>query len=289
MTSAFNLIFSILVDGAIFSFSAVGIAIIIGWGRLADLTPDAAFTSGAVGLWYATSHGMSALGGPIFGFVFGALLGSFTAAITLVGVPPLLASLVVLGFAYTLNWQLLGSPLRTLSDSQTIFAHSSFQTEILVLLFLLLAIFIIRFFAETALGLKLRAIAENPASVPGKRFAEPIGTLTWLALGNGMVGISGAMFASKSYIVEINMGVGTLISGLSAFLVGWAILRFRERVLIVLLAAVLGTLLLRTLLSIALVAGAPAEYFRGITAMALLGCLLIASRSSRGVLSGLRL
>src|SRR4051812_12118576 len=130
MANPLDLLLSILTDGAVFCFSGVGIAGIIGWGRLADLTPDAAFTSGGVGLWYSTSYGISAAAGPFFGFLFGAMLGAFTAAITVGGVPPLLASLIVIGFAYTLNWQLLGRPLRTLADEQTILSGSSGQMEV---------------------------------------------------------------------------------------------------------------------------------------------------------------
>jgi putative ABC transport system permease protein len=289
VNDAFGLLASILSDGAIFGFAAVGIAITIGWGRFADLTPDAAFTGGAVGLWLAASHGVSALGSSAFGFVFGAIGGLLTATIVLCGVPPLLASLVVLGLAYSTNWMVLGSPLRTLSNDQTILAGYPPQTQLLIMLLVLIpSILLIRFFAMSALGLKLRAVCENPNSVP-EATSRWQATLIWLALGNGMVGMSGAMFASKSFIVDINMGNGTLISGLSAFLFGWAVLRFRERVSIVLVAALMGAVLLRGLLSLALSAGAPAEFFRGITAAALLGCLLIASRTSRNVLSGLRL
>lgn len=290
MTGSWGLLYSILSDGAVFGFAAVGVAIIIGWGRMADLTPDAAFTSGAVGLWYAANHGVGTLICPAYGFVSGAVAGLFTASIVLGGVPPLLASLVVIGVAYSANWMLLGSSLRTLANDQTIIGGAAPETQLFVLALMLLPLLVaVRYFAVSSFGLKLRALSENPHSVPGGERTRWIATIVWLALGNGLVGVSGALFASKTFIVDINMGGGTLISGLSAFLFGWAALRFKERVSFVIGGALLGAMLLHAVLAVALSAGAPAEFYRGITAAALLACLLAASRSSRNVLSGLRL
>jgi putative ABC transport system permease protein len=284
----YGFIYSLLVDGLIFGFSAIGIAVVIGWGRLADLTPDASFTTGAVGLWCSVGHGN--LWGPVVGFLFGALTGSLTAMIVLMGVSPLLASLVVLGLAYSISWMILGNPLMTLDINQALLATlSSFNQLLFVVLTTLFVLIVINLFVSTELGLKLRAVSENSYSVPTGSISLGLATSAWLAIGNGLVGLSGALFASKTFIVEINMGNGTLISGLSAFLFGWAILGFREGVRSRLWGALIGAILLNLLLGVALIAGAPGQFFRAITALALLGCLLVASRASRNVFSGLRL
>jgi putative ABC transport system permease protein len=282
---------SILIDGATFGFVGLGIMLIFAWAKVADLTPDASFTAGAVGAWLAASAtdatGLQLI---LAGGLAGCVVGFCTFAITRLGVQQLLASLIVVGGAYSVHWFLMGRPLQSLPASASIFRgdNSSIDASLAVTL-VVVAAALVGVFGNTALGLKIRAASENANSVPAGSQWSIFSTFLLVTIGNGLVGIGGSMFASRAYFVEINMGAGVLISGLGAFLLGWALFGFRASPTAAIAGAIFGALLLRGVMTLSLTLGVSAEWFRAISSIALLVCILIARGGARAALKDLRL
>jgi len=282
---------SILADAAIFSVAALGIMVIFAWAKLADLTPDASFAAGSVGVWLAIDNlSLGGIGLLVAGAICGGAMGAVTYVITLFRVPQLLASLITVGLGYSVNWQLLGKPLRSIPSPNSIFSGVDLGLDALIAVAIAAACaLLVGTLAGTLFGISLRASSENSNSMPNGKSWATFSRLVLLVGGNCLVGLSGAMFASKAYFAEINIGNGALISGLSAFLLGWAIFRFNAAPIFAVGGAVLGAILLRVVMTGALSIGAPAEIFRAITSLVLLLCLIVARGGDNNPLKGVRL
>ncbi len=75
-----------------------------------------------------------------------------------------------------------------------------------------------------------------------------------LALSNGLVALAGALFAQSQGFADVNMGVGTIIAGLAAVIVGEAF--FNPKVIITaLIACIIGSIFYRFVTAMALNAG----------------------------------
>ena len=259
----------IVLDGAIYGFVALGIACTIFWGRAADLTPEASFTSGAVAAWLITAAGFTGPSLICAGIVGGGLAGLATFLITRFKIQPLLASIIVVGLAYSVHWALMGRPLQSIpSTASPLLLGQDWRNAVIAATLVIFTGALLVLFAGTHMGLHLRATAENPLCVPNARFWEPISAAVFLILGNALVGAAGALFASRAYFVEINMGVGMLISGLGAGLLGWSLFRFSSKPVALVAGALIGSFVLRAILSIALTSDLSAQWFRAVAAVA---------------------
>lgn len=284
------MLLSILLDGSIYGFVALGIVCTVFWARAADLTPDASFVSGAVSAWLGVMLGFSGFALIGFGALGGALAGFATFVVIRCRIQPLLASLIVVGTAYSVHWSILGRPLQSIPvESSWFFLDNEVANAAQAVALLVGIAGLLLWSSRTKVGLLLRAAGENSNAVPnGFRWSQTA-SFTFLIVGNGLVGIGGALFASRAFFVEINMGVGMMISGLSAVLLGWSITGFKPRATYLVLGACFGAIALRAIVSEALVLGMSAQWFRALAAGALLICLLLSGSRGSGPLRGVRL
>jgi len=75
--------------------------------------------------------------------------------------------------------------------------------------------------------------------------------LIGMALSNALVGLGGALFAQSQGGADISMGIGTIVIGLAAVIVGESILPAR-RFLLITLAVIIGAILYRFFIALAL-------------------------------------
>ncbi len=78
--------------------------------------------------------------------------------------------------------------------------------------------------------------------------------LLGLALSNGLVALSGALVAQFQGFADIGMGIGLIVAGLASVIIGQAILG-RSGIAIAASAVVLGSVLYRVVIQLALQAG----------------------------------
>ena len=111
-----------------------------------------------------------------------------------------------------------------------------------------------------------------------------------IAAANGLVALAGALVANYQGFADVTMGIGSLILGLGMVIIGESVLRPRS-VPQALLAVVLGAILFRTLIAIALQLGLEPVDLKLATALLLLialafGRLRIPGLSDQGRLQG---
>ena len=106
-------------------------------------------------------------------------------------------------------------------------------------------------FFSSQLGLAMRATGANPRMARAQGIATGRATLAGMALSNALVALAGALFAQTQGGADISMGIGTIVIGLAAVIIGETLLPARRLVLTT-LAVVLGAIVYRFFIALAL-------------------------------------
>nr|VFJ57587.1 MAG: putative ABC transport system permease protein [Candidatus Kentron sp. FW] len=287
-------IYLLLAEGAVFGLVAVGIFIAFRWVRFPDLTPDGSFALGACACVLVTHASRFYPLGVFAAVLAGAGGGICTAAINRwIGVPSVVAGLLIASALYSVNWLLLDSPNLPLNIELMPFAaQSGVERAAPLALWLVgtvvLLILFFSWFANTTLGLTLRALGENPLLARPLGFTETRATFIGLALANGLVGLAGGLFVLRLYAADINMGIGITITGLAGMVLGLLIVGSAFRPWQLLTSVVVGAMIYKLLLFAALELGMPAQSFRLVSAIILAVAFLGIRHVSKDILGGLR-
>jgi putative ABC transport system permease protein len=124
----------------------------------------------------------------------------------------------------------------------------------------------------TDLGLALRAIGNNAVMARSNGISTRRGLTLGIAAGNGLVALAGGLVAMYQGFADVTMGIGSLILGLGAVIVGESVLRPRT-VPQALVAVVLGSVLFRAMIALALQLGMEPVDLKLATALLLLVAL----------------
>ena len=151
-------------------------------------------------------------------------------------------------------------------------------------------ILLISLLLSTDFGLSLRALGNNPTMARANGINQRRGLTVGIAAANGLVALSGALVASYQGFADVTMGIGSLILGLGMVIIGESVLRPRS-VPQALVAVVVGAILFRTMIAIALQLGLEPVDLKLATALLLLialafGRLRIPGLSDQGRLLG---
>ena len=87
-----------------------------------------------------------------------------------------------------------------------------------------------------------------------------------MALSNGLVGLSGALLAQYQGFADVQMGIGMVVWGLASVIIGEALVGVRQIGLII-TGAVMGSVLFRLLVAIALRGGLNPNDLKLVTAV----------------------
>jgi putative ABC transport system permease protein len=136
----------------------------------------------------------------------------------------------------------------------------SIEVEIIIALVLAgIVFFALNWFLRTQVGLALRATGDNEQMVRGLGSDTEMNIMVGCCIANGLVALSGAVICQAQGFSDVGMGIGVLIMGLAAVIIGDALFRPRG-VASMLLAATGGAFLYRLFITIALRLGmAPAD------------------------------
>ncbi len=194
--------------------------------------------------------------------VAGAMCGLITAFLAVrCGILHLLASILTMIAAFSINIRIMGRPNISLLGEPTIFTpFENLGLDLLYvhlgLVFLLVclsALFIVRLLSSD-FGLGLRATGVNERMVAAQGGSVGFYTYFGLALSNGLVGFSGALFAQSNSFADVTSGVGTIVVGLAAVILGQTLIPGR-RIWMAVLAVIVGSILYRLAVAFALSSG----------------------------------
>ncbi len=245
--------------GLIFGLVALGVLISFRLLRFPDLTVDGSFPLG--GAVAATLIGMdfdpflSTAVATLAGGAAGALTGWLNVRLRIMD---LLASILVMIALYSINLRVMGRPNVPLITEPTIFTLlqidgiDDFVMRPLILLALVAVVKLaLDWYLRTQVGLAIRATGSNPRMARAQGVATGAMVLLGLALSNALCALAGALFAQSQGGADISMGIGTIVIGLAAVIVGESIFNSRS-LLVMTFAAIVGAVLYRFFVALAL-------------------------------------
>ncbi len=251
--------FGALEIGLIFSLVALGVFISFRLLRFPDLTVDGSFPlGGAVGA-VCIANGMDPFLATLLAMLAGAAAGVVTALLNVrLKIMDLLASILMMIALYSINLRIMGRPNIPLIMEPTVF--SVLQPDwlmdyigrplILVGVVIIAKLALDAYFA-TRQGLAIRATGSNPRMARAQGVNTGAMIILGMAISNGLVGLAGALYAQSQGGADISMGVGTIVIGLAAVIVGESILPSRKLFMLT-LAVILGAVVYRFFIALAL-------------------------------------
>ena len=259
--------------GLIYGLVALALFISFSILNIADLSTDGCFTLGcAVGAMLTIAgHPILAL---FAAMAAGMLSGYITAFLqTRLGVESILAGIISNTGLYTINLAVMGfSSNVSITGVDTVFSLFKGlvggQWSRLILLALIAAVIVfvlIRFFG-TSLGLSIRATGDSLDMVSASSI-NPKATITiGLCLANALTALSGCLIGEYNKFCDINLGTGMVIIGLASLIIGETLMP-RGKTWMKALGAILGSILYRFIIAIALRLDLPSECLKLISAV----------------------
>jgi len=262
--------------GLILALLALGIFISFRIFDFPDITAEGSFTFGAATAASLIVAGANPLLASFIAFIAGMAAGAITGIIhTRFKINPLLAGILVMTALYSVNLHVMGRSNIPLLNETTVFTWiENFSVwisgdgtktmligwEVLVmdlwlLLFCTVAIIIfcllLWWFFKTNIGTAMRATGDNDQMIRALGVNTKAMIIIGVAISNGFIALSGAMLAQYQGFADVQMGIGMMVWGLASVIIGEAIIN-DDSLGFVIIGAVVGSVLFRLLVAIAL-------------------------------------
>jgi putative ABC transport system permease protein len=122
---------------------------------------------------------------------------------------------------------------------------------IAALVFIVLVGLLLYVFFRTNLGTAMRATGDNPQMNRALGVSVDFILILGLGLSNGLIGLSGALLAQYQGFADVQMGIGMVVWGLASVIIGESLVG-SHKVGLLITGAVMGSVLFRLLVAIAL-------------------------------------
>ena len=277
------LILSVLEQGMIYGILALGVYITYKILDFPDLTVDGSFPFGAAVTVRLITMGVPAVLTLPVAFLGGALVGVCTGLIHVkLKVRDLLSGIIMMTGLYTINLWVAGTGYVPIFNKETIFdnafvnavfpsALSGWKTVIIILLITLAAKYLLDWYMSTKSGFLLR---DNDTIVTSLGVDKGLVKVVGLSIANGLVAMSGCIFAQQQRSFEISSGTGAVVIGLASVIIGTSL--FKKLTLLRVTSSVLiGSVLYKACVALAMFAGIDANAIKLITAVLFLIILVI--------------
>lgn len=256
--SLFSLLGAIEI-GLIFSLVALGVFISFRLLRFPDLTVDGSFPLGGAVCAVLIASGANPFVASVAAAGAGAVAGLITGWLNVrLKIMDLLASILMMIALYSVNLRIMGGPNIPLINDPTVFTllqpeglDDYWWRPLLLLVIVVAAKLAMDWFFATERGLAIRATGSNARMARAQGINTGAMVLLGMAVSNALVGQAGALFAQTQGGSDISMGIGTIVIGLAAVIVGESILPSR-RIVYATLAVVIGAIVYRFFIAAAL-------------------------------------
>ena len=271
-----SLLIGSMTIGTILSLLALGVFLSFRIFAFPDITAEGSITLGASVAATLLVAGFSPPVATLAAFGAGMLAGATTGVLhTKFSINGLLAGILVMTALYSINLHIMGKSNIPLL-SQTTFATSAGKAGALVLgareslnvwgwdvsardasvfFFSVVTITIVGvllyWFFRTDLGTAMRATGDNSQMIRALGVSDGNMITFGLAISNGLIALSGALLAQYQGFADVQMGIGMVVWGLASVIIGEALVGTRQLGFAI-VGAVMGSVLFRLLVAIAL-------------------------------------
>ncbi len=294
-----NLLLGAWTVGLILSLLALGVYVSFRIFHFPDITADGSITLGASVAAILIVRGWDPFLASALACLAGVLAGTTTGVLhAKFGVHKLLSGILVMTALYSINLHILGKSNVPLLEAKTVtsvaeraasrlsggaetFKVASWTVNVddaAALAFALLAAVLVAsvmyaFFC-TNLGTAMRATGDNDQMIRALGVSVENMTILGLAISNGLVALAGALLTQYQGFADAQMGIGMVVWGLASVIIGQALVG-EQHLGLTLAGTIMGSVLFRLLVAIALRWGLNPNDLKLVTALFVLGALVL--------------
>jgi putative tryptophan/tyrosine transport system permease protein len=277
--------------GLILSFLALGVLISFRILRFADITAEGSLPLGAAIAAVLLARGVEPTLATAAAFCGGLVAGSITGMLnTKFKIHGLLAGILVMTALYSVNLDIMGRSNIPLISAVTLASYAEragaailgggpglnllgwevSTRDAFVFVSALVAVSVaglmLYLFFRTNLGTAMRATGDNDQMIRALGVNVEQMIVFGLAFSNGLIGLAGALLAQYQGFADVQMGIGMVVLGLASVIIGEALVGSGSFGLAI-AGAVMGSVLFRLLVAIALRWGLDPNDLKLITAV----------------------
>lgn len=272
-----NIIKVVLEEGFKYAILALGVYLSYSILDFPDLSVDGTMPLGAIVSSILILKGFDPWLSLLIAFGFGLLAGCLTGVLHVkLKLQPLLSGILVYTLLLSINLVLIklgtgGQSIASIFGQKTIFNSGaanilpstvggmSIRKLIVLAIFVIVLKILMDLYLKTKSGMLLRATGSNQQYVVMLAKNPGMTKILGLAIGNGLAAISGAVIAQSTETANTTMGVGMVVFGLSSVIIGLSLFK-RVGFMKATTMVILGTIIYKACLQIAVVIGLPSEY-----------------------------
>ncbi|MGP9687741.1 ABC transporter permease [Psychrobacter sp. AOP22-C1-C5] len=250
--------FGALESGLIYGLVALGVLISFRTLDFPDLTADGSFPLGGAVAGISIIAGINPWLACAFGMLAGSVAGIVTAWLHVkLGILQLLASILVMVALYSVNLRIMGAPNLPLLGETTVFStlvsdgNGYWMRCLIIGTVVLVAMLFLNWFYSTETGLSMRATGSNLRMAQAQGINTSWMTIVGMAISNGLIALAGALFVQTQGGADISIGIGTIVIGLAAVIIGETIIP-AKRIWLITFAVVVGAVLYKLFIQVAL-------------------------------------
>lgn len=288
------ILLSVLEQGMIYAIMALGIYITYKILDFPDLTVDGSFPLGAAVAAVMISKDVNPLLTLPVCFLVGTIVGVCTGLIHVkLKVRDLLSGIIMMTALYTAELRVAGRANLPFYNKTTIFdndvvdsvfpeALEKYKTALIILLIVLAVKYILDWYLHTKSGYILRAVGDNEAIVTAMAVDKGKIKIIGLSIANGLVALSGCVYAQQQRFFDVSMGTGTMVIGLASVIIGTSLFQ-RFTFFRVTSSVVIGSVLYKGCVALAIKLGFVSADLKFITASLFLIILVLGRERKRKV------
>lgn len=284
-----TLIISVFEQGMIYTVMALGMYITYKILDFPDMTVDGSFPLGASLSAVLISQGMNPYLTLLLSFAAGLVAGTITGWIHVkLKVRDILASIIMMTALYSVNLRIAGKANLPIYNCDNIYNNrvmdrifagvlAPYKNLIVIAVIVLLVKCVLDWYLKTKSGYLLKAVGDNETLVTSMGIDKGKIKILGLAIANGLVSLSGSMFAQQQRFFDASMGVGTAVIGLASVIIGTALFG-QISAFGFSISVILGSILYKGCVAAAIRIGLQSTDLKLVTAVLFLLILVLSSR-----------
>lgn len=253
-------LFGALEVGLIYGLVALGVLISFRILNFPDLTADGSFPLGGAVCAVCIVAGINPWLATLFGTLAGAAAGFVTAWLNVsLKIMQLLASILVMIALYSVNLRIMGAPNIPLIWEPTVltpFINEDYSNQfwvkpLIILLFVIVAKILLDLFFASRTGLATRATGANIKMAQAQGINTGKMTYLGMMISNALIALGGSLYVQTQGGADISIGVGTIVIGLAAVIIGETLITSKKMFWIT-FSVIIGAILYRLFIALAL-------------------------------------
>ncbi len=288
-----QLLVGIIEEGLIYALVSFGAYITYKILDFPDMTVDGSFPLGMCITATMILKGVNPFLTLFISFFAGVIAGILTGIIHVkLKVRDLLSGIIVMTSLYSINLRIAGRANLPIFSKPSIFKIRFLDNtplhifKVAIILFVIVIVFkkLLDKYLDTKSGYLLRSVGDNDTIVTTLGKNKGNVKILGLAIANGFAALAGSIYAEHRGFFEISAGTGTLVIAVANVIIGMQIMNVFTNMKPT-TSVILGSIVYRACIGLALFMGMPSSDLRIITAVLLLIVIVLNAKKNKKLIS----